>query len=252
MNYIGITGHRGSGKISIAYLIGNIIEGLRRNNDIQTIKNRYKECCESLRKDNYIIYNDPLFYVYFEEFGMQPKYFISQLLGTDLQVLNDDYMKDTLYVNLKDFTLNSNIDDNFFKVAPKDFIVNPMVYNKQKYYMKLRDFIEVFSIDIMQYYFGNDIWIKSLYRANERFGEDLEGWKIFFDVKTQSECKYIKEHGGFIIKTIRPNNKKTSTRLSNTNIEADFILETEGKLEDLFDKIFEISNNIYKKTKMTQ
>ena len=43
MKYIGITGHRGSGKTSTAYLIGNILDCLKHGHSKEAIEMYYTD-----------------------------------------------------------------------------------------------------------------------------------------------------------------------------------------------------------------
>jgi hypothetical protein len=117
-------------------------------------------------------------------------------------------------------------------------------------YMSLREFVEFFSVDIMQRYLGNNVWVKMINLSKEKFGELEDGWRIYADVKFDFEVQYIKDNNGFMIGTKRPSNKKKNTRISNT-IEAsmDYTINTEGELESLFEPIYSIAKDIYEKTK---
>ena len=162
-------------------------------------------------------------------------------------------MKDNMYVNLKDFTIHSNKVD--VAVNIETYISSiPTKSDKPKrlandVFMSLRNFIEMFSVDMMQKYLGGDVWIKMLNISKLKYGEIDEGWRIFSDVKLVDELNYIKKNNGIIIKVIRPSNRKASTRLSNTDFEADYLLETEGNLESLFEPIYNIAKDIYEKSR---
>ena len=105
MNYIGITGHRGSGKTSIGYLLGHIRDCIKGKYTKEDIKKLYLTWCETIKKNNNAIYDCGLDHVYFDEFGEMPKSFVAQLLSIDMSVLDNDVMKDKMYVNMKDFKL---------------------------------------------------------------------------------------------------------------------------------------------------
>ena len=57
MFYIGITGHRGAGKTAIAYLLGNTLECLKRNNTFEDIQVVFNEKCSIIRANNNAIYD---------------------------------------------------------------------------------------------------------------------------------------------------------------------------------------------------
>ena len=158
MIYIGITGHRGAGKTTIAYLLGNVLERLKRGDDQNDIRLLFNNWCDTIRSNNNAIYDCPLYYIYFDEFGEYAKSFVSQLLSIDMTLLDNGTMKDNMYVNLKDFSMHTNkadvavsIDDYISSIPNTD---KPMKL-KTDTYMSLRNFVEFFSVDIMQKYFVN-------------------------------------------------------------------------------------------------
>lgn len=241
---IGITGHRGSGKTSIGYLLGNILNSIKRNHIKEEIFEDYKNWCATIKQNNNAIYDCCLDYIYFDEFGEMPKSFVAQLLGIDMSVLDNDTLKDTMYVNMSNFKLYSY--DDSIKVINAEGILSKPAKKWKDTYISLREFIKVFSIDIMQRFFGSDVWLKSRKVNEEKWNHFIDGWKLFTDVKTKEEINYIKDNNGIIIRTIRPLNRKKNEGITNTqNADSDFIINTEGQLIDLFDKIYEIAIQIY-------
>lgn len=241
---IGITGHRGSGKTSIGYLLGNILNSIRRHHTKEEIFEDYKTWCTTIKQNNNAMYDCCLDYIYFDEFGEMPKSFVAQLLAIDISVLDNDTLKDTMYVNMGNFKLYAY--DESMKIINADGILSKPAKKWKDTYISLREFVKVFSIDIMQRFFGSDVWLKSRRVNEERWNHFIDGWKLFTDVKTKEEINYIKDNNGIIIRTIRPSNRKKNEGITNTqNSDSDFIINTEGQLIDLFDKIYEIGEKIY-------
>ena len=179
-----------------------------------------------------------------DEFGEMPKSFVAQLLSIDMSVLDNDTLKDTMYVNMSNFKLYAY--DDSVKVINAEGILSKPAKKWKDTYISLREFIKVFSIDIMQRFFGSDVWLKSRRVNEEKWNHFIDGWKLFTDVKTKEEINYIKDNNGIIIRTIRPLNRKAVEGITNTqNADSDFIINTEGQLIDLFDKIYEIGEKIY-------
>lgn len=251
MKYIGITGHRGSGKTSVAYLLGNILNMLKKKKSKEDIYENYKCWCELIKHNNNIIYDCDLDYIYFDEFGELPKSFTAQLLSVDIDLLDSDFMKDNMYVNMKDFKLHT-YDKSYNIMTHKELLTNaPNIKKWKDVYVSLRDFITYFSIDIMQTYFGNNVWLKTRKANDEKFGGTNEkGWKIFSDVKTAEEIKYIKDNDGIIIRALRPTNRKNNNGISNIeDYDSDIIIITEGELINLFEQFFKMANKIYNNEK---
>ena len=118
----------------------------------------------------------------------------------------------------------------------------------------LRELISYYGSYVMKYFFGTNVWIKSMVvneNGMENFftqGEDIT-WKIYTDVKFTSEVDFIKQRNGIIMNLIRPDkakkNNNTSTNLKyDTRIDYELkydeiqSAETMGKLKDLAVKIY--------------
>lgn len=246
MKYIGITGHRGSGKTSTAFLLGNMLEYIKCGAGKEDIRPCYKEWCETIKNNQNAIYDCALNYVYFDEFGEMPKSFVAQLLSIDMSVLDNDIMKDTMYVNLSDFRLYALenhfcvVDSNWLLLNKSDKCLGESVY------MSLREFVKCFSIDIMQNVFGSNVWLKVLRTNDDKWNEPEVGWRVFSDVKTIDEIEYIKNKHGVLIRTKHPSNKKSKKGITNIeNCNPDYIIDTSGELIDLFDDIYDIAIKIY-------
>lgn len=248
MKYIGITGHRGSGKTSTAYLLGNILDCLKCGHSREAIKMCYTDWCGTIKNNQNAIYDCALDYIYFDEFGEMPKSFVAQLLSIDMSVLDNDTMKDTMYVNLSDFKLYSH-EDHFCVIDSNWLLLNKsdMVFGKPVY-MPLREFVKCFSIDIMQNIFGSNVWLKVLKVNDSRWNEPDGGWRVFSDVKTTDEIEYIRDKQGVLIRTKHPSNKKSKKGITNIeNCNPDYIIDTSGELIDLFDSIYAIATDIFEK-----
>ena len=230
MRYIGITGHRGSGKTSVAYLLGNILDCLKHNYSEDSIKQNYAIWCEKIKANQNAIYDCALNYIYFDEFGEMPKSFVAQLLGIDMSVLDNDTLKDTMYVSMKDFKLHAN--DGTLKTITAEDVLSNDGKKWTSHYMSLREFAKCFSIDIMQKFFGSNVWLKTLKVNDDKWNEPEAGWRLFSDVKTKDEIKYIRDKNGTLIRTKKPSNKKSNkgiTDIDQNSCDVDYIIITEGE-----------------------
>jgi len=251
MKHIGITGHRGSGKNTTAYLLGNILERMRKGHSKELIEDAFPIWCDEIRRDGNAIYDCCLYFVYFDEFGDMPKSMVSQLLGIDMGMLDNDFMKDHMYVNLKDFTLHRDVttdvvtSEQYLSLVKID---KPKLIRRVKHdsFMLLREFMKMFSVDIMQRVFGTNVWLKSRVRMGEQYGEVSDGWRIFTDVKVADELLYIKDKNGVIIKVQRPVNRKKDAGISNVeDMNVDYTITITTDISDMFEDLYKIAKDIY-------
>ena len=246
MKYIGITGHRGSGKTSVGYLMGNTINAILKGHNQDEIKELFNTWCDDIKRTKNAIYDCTLDYVYFDSFGEMPKAFVAQLLSIDMSILDSEIMRDNMYVNMRDFRLY-NYDPSFKVITPED-ILNNTAKRWKDCYITLRDFTNCLSLTIMQRFFGADVWLKSLIVNDEKWCYANDNvWTIFLDVKTKEELKYIHDKNGIVIKTVRPSHKKSNSGIVDADSEdAHFIINTEGQLVELFDSIYDVAEKICK------
>jgi hypothetical protein len=258
MNYIGVRGHRGAGKSSIAYLLGNTIEFIEQGNgsivDKEWFGVMYNKWCDQIMTNQNCINETAHTKVYFESFSDSIKTFIRLLLGCPEDYLYDDKYKDTIIVNLRDLSTRDiygfsgqlvTSDEMYAKVDKEG---GPVAFNSN-IYMTLREFIMYFGLEVMQRFFGRNIWVKSL-RANseqlDKFYDTGDSYKIFIDLKTPAEVTYIKQAKGVVVNVNRPSNKKTGSGLERLGRDdrIDYTIDVEGDLYSLKDKIVEVSINI--------
>lgn len=259
MKYIGVRGHRGAGKISISYLLGNTLEYLVKNKGViqDDYNTLYDTWVDDVMADENCIYSASLNNVMFESFSSTILFFIELITGISVECLISDYYKDHMLVNLKDFTtveyseipkdLKIYTHEAVYDAIPKDL---PPAQIADDVYMLLRDFIIYFGMDVMQRFFGVDVWVKSLDMGYKILPEDYyNDYKIYFDVKTPAEVSCIRNKKGFIININRSLNKKESkdlNKLSKDN-RIDYNIEIKGSLKDLKNQIIDICKDIYSK-----
>ena len=258
MNYIGIRGHRGSGKKSISYLLGNTIEYLIKSGDKILAEKSYDELYDSwvdeIMKDEDIIYQSKLSYIYFESFGDTLKVFVNMLTGIDPNLIFNGYYKDHTIINLKDFThtvydkiptdIKLVTKEEMYESIKKDS--KPLAFTKNMY-MTLREFILYFGQEVMQRFFGLNVWVKSL-RVNSDLiwdRNDKNQYKIFTDIKTPSEVTYVLDQGGCIVNLSRPSNRKKA-KFENLTKDGrvDYTIYIGGDLYEIKNQILEIAKQI--------
>ena len=102
----------------------------------------------------------------------------------------------------------------------------------------------------MRNLFGEDIWIKALFR--DYFGDTIIGHQywIITDVGYKNEADYIKNKGGILIK-INRNTGYNDNHISEIDLDDydkfDYIVDNNGTINQLTDKMVDIYNNLSKK-----
>lgn len=261
--YIGIRGHRGSGKISISYLIANTLEYLTDFNEFGSdFTALYNSWCNELMKDEQeAIYNIDTPHVYLESFGDLPKMLTEMLTSISHDYIYSDYYKDHIFIDINTMDYIEMSDKDIKKFNTQiwksheliDYVDECGLEGYKNYWISLREFI-LYYAKITSKYLGNDIWVKLL-RMNEKRDREMqdkynvfgrsEKYKIFVDLKAPTEVSYVKENNGFIIKINRPNNikKKGFDKLVDDN-RFDYELNINGSLYDLKESIMELAKII--------
>lgn len=94
--------------------------------------------------------------------------------------------------------------------------------------------------------FGEDIWIKALFKHLECIGFDKN--YIITDVRYKNEAKAIKEKGGILIRVNR-NTDSNDTHQSEVDLDDydkfDFIIDNNGSVEELIKKVIEIYDKLF-------
>lgn len=253
---IGIRGHRGAGKTTISYLVGNTIDYLVKNEEIkEDFNDLYRTWCDDIIGDEKIIHNCSLDYVYFDSFSDTLKLWVILLVGCPKDYLYDDYYKDHLVINMKDFSykvydkLPENLlnHNELYEIMPKD--KNPTTITKN-IYISLRDFILYFGVEVMQRYFGTNVWVKTLKNSGAFYDsifDDEVSYKIFTDIKTPGEITYIKnDKKGIVIKVSRPGHKKSSKGLDRLGQDSryDYEIIVNDDLYNTKEQIIDIVKHI--------
>ena len=258
MNYIGIKGHRGAGKKTIAYLLGNTINYLIEGKEDVSFDDAFNKWCDDIMSDENVIQDVSLTNVYFDSFGDTPKVLVGLLLGCDTSYLYDDYHKDHVVINLRDFSHKEyeEIPDDIKLYNSQELYVMfskntaPAVITKNTY-TTLREFIMYFGREVMQRFFGVEVWIKSLKSNADLFTNifnDDNAYRIYYDIKAPSETTYILNKNGVVVKVDRPGHKKKNSILNRSNDNrSDYQITIKDSIYNLKNDILVIAKNIIDK-----
>lgn len=264
MNYIGIRGHRGAGKSSIAWLLGNTIDFIKGGNegllDSEIFEHVYGNWCSQIILNPNIINETSIQHVYLDSFSDSIKTFVQLLLGCPEEYLKEDLYKDSIVINLRDFSCTPIEQlgevplisaSDLYDSIDKDVDPQPIMKN---IYMTLREFILYFGLDVMQRFFGRNVWVKSLrvntqmidkfYEINHYNGKGM--YRIYMDLKTPAEATYIKQQNGLIVNVVRPGHKKGQSGLERLGRDdrIDYSIEINGNLRETKIDIVNIAKDI--------
>lgn len=253
MKYIGIRGHRGAGKTTISYLLGNTLEYVLKNNQ-DNFDELYRTWCDDIIKDERIIHSCGLDYVYFDSFSDTLKLWVRLLIGCPDEYMYDDYYKDHMIINMKDFSykiyddipLDTLTHAELYNIIPKDKAPTTITKN---IYISLREFILYYGLEVMQRYFGANVWVKSMKNSSEFYTSifnDDDSYRIFTDLKTPAEVTYIKNLQGIIIRVSRPGHKKNAKGLDKLGQDSriDYDIEVGEDLYQTKNNILEIVKSL--------
>ena len=263
--YIGIRGHRGAGKNTISYLLAVALDHYTRNNSWDGFEQVYNDAVERVLEDESFLAESEFKNVFFESFADTAKVVLNQITGIPTDYMYDDWYKEAVIVDLKDFSFDTAKDKLMLgslkeerRLYTADELMEKVkavdVFKKEEHiYLTLRELIAYFSKYVMQTFFGRDVWIKSLENnkwETERFyASNKTVYKIFIDCKFPSEISYIYKNNGCIIKITRDNNMKSSTNISSElkdDDRFDYEINLDGNLKnpDTIEAIKSITSKI--------
>ena len=259
---VGIRGHRGAGKDSVAFLLASTLEFLYCNQNEyneahmnQLYHQLYVDTVRDLVEDKDKTFSTADFtHVYLDAFGDTPKAMVQQLLGCDFKYLWDEYWKDHAVVDLKTFNIEE-VDKLPVDLKTPDEMKNyvPSCFEKweEPIKMSLRDFIIYFGITVMQKYFGQDVWVKST-AQNDKMNEEYfeSGIRIYTDIKAPTELSYLIDKQAVIINVERKGyKKKGGLDLLKDDNRWTYNIQIKGNdLLSIEDDIWKISKEIFKES----
>lgn len=232
MKYIGIRGHRGSGKSTIAHLLGMCIEHLEQKRTFDDeFDAKFDEVVAKIAKGGDL--PDNFNYVFFDKFADIPIQMVSLIFGVPMDMCYDDKAKDTYYLNLKDFSITEDPHEGMTAAQVFLYFRNKST-NKETFspsvittdmWVSIRELISYFGNYVMKSFFGKNVWVKSLDRTPEfEIGAGYHtNYKIFDDIKFVAEEAYINKKGGVVVIVAHEGHKKdnydTSTDLTNNGYD---------------------------------
>jgi hypothetical protein len=111
--------------------------------------------------------------------------------------------------------------------------------------MTPREILQKAGTEAMRYVFGEDIWIKTLFRRFEQENRPT----VVSDVRFKSEAEAIKSRGGYLVRVDRyiPFDPEVDTHQSETDLDdwRDWdLVDNKGTLDDLYEAAEEFLNRV--------
>lgn len=242
MCYIGIEGKRHSGRPTAAWLIAIAIESNIRKDTPEQFDKIFRTAVQD-------VINNPneigsTVHVTLDKFGdyilSVVKVFCPRLYDYDLE---DKKVINGTYINPVTFEITTEPGGRIYHA--REYEERPF---KHEGYMSLEQFIIYFADVVIKNAFGRDIWTRVAEASSEVI--DDNNYKIFYDVKTSAERKFIKRNG-LIIKLVNEQRQDGQGYRDFTDEKdqggTEIILNTTGDLMEMSDKFWSIGNLIINK-----
>ena len=171
---------------------------------------------------------------------------VAALLNIDINKFNDRDFKENYYIYFPELKITNHpdwnlvISDNKFSKS----ISNKDLSFLQENYITIRQLLQVFGTECMRAIFGNKLWILSTLREGNKL--------IISDLRFKVEAEAVKEKGGILIYinrkgcTIGNHISEQEIYELYKNNSFDYVINNNKSLEDLFNNIKIIVNQIKK------
>ena len=246
---IGITGRRGSGRKTAAWLLAKTIEEFRKGTPYEKYKAKF-ECWVKL-----VIF-DPseassTDHVVLDSFGEhildQIKTFCPALVNFDL---HDKQFCHEVVINLSTWetqalgTPECVVTEEDLITAGTNFeLVREEGYVRDDRWMRLEEFIMYIAHYIMKAFMGQNVWLNMAARTAEATGSD--DVRIYWDCKTQSELSYIDKNNGLIIELCNADREQDGSYRDIKFLDPDVVIDTTPGLHTCAEKFWSTIKSIY-------
>lgn len=223
---MAVSGVKGSGKDSVSSMLQYCLSVPKMFRQYFFYKNFKKWIKPKYKK---IAFADPL------------KKMLSDLLNINLDKFYIREFKEGCIINISTLEgswLGEKLSDSKFNKLVKQLDPSLMESN-----LSLRQLLQYFGTEIMQKYFGKRVWINSTMQNRSEY-------TIISDLRFIEEYNAVKEKKGIVIYINRPNyefGQHASEREMKELLENDkydFIIDNNGSMEDLFNQVKNLINDL--------
>jgi hypothetical protein len=220
MKYIGITGKRGSGRETLAWLLGQTLQ-FKDKLSFDEYQQRFKTWTDAVKKSKDCI-------------GSSNYYVLESFGGIIL-----DSIRLTIPVLYKlDLTqgspdLGRKFDINTLTLDCGDTTVG--------------EFIILYADKTMKANFGKKFWVniaEQMARDKENYPYATEKYIIYWDVKTDEEAEYIKRHDGIFIKVTCPERLRSGGYNTIKSTEPDYKIRLHKDFVDDCQQIWDLAHSL--------
>ncbi len=247
--YIGIGGHKGSGRSTFTYLLSKVLDyqdiNWKNNPSLED-----KEFREMVIEAIETINNNPDFLreygsnnTYITSFSDTMKFYISFMLGVDFQWLTKEENRGRLFINLNTLDIVKDLKEDVIDIKnlqDNDFTnknISPCSW------LSMEDFYTYFMKDIFKKHLGKNIWVKLIDKEDKRDKSYISPYKfkIYHGIKQNNELDFIKDRNGVTIYLNRPTNRKNSKNITTLTEDYDITIDIKGDIYSMIEDIWNVS-----------
>jgi hypothetical protein len=170
---------------------------------------------------------------------------LSVLINIPVEKFNDRDFKENWYINLQNIYVTAFPNENLM-ITDKQLsriIKSKKLNTISDYYISIRQLLQIFGTEIIREYFGNNFWVSRTLLDKDNI--------IISDLRFINEYEQVKNNNGIVIYIDR-NQTPGSHRSESEVIELlnenkfDYIINNDGSIEDLFNKVSCLASKILK------
>ncbi len=253
---IGIFGHKGAGKMSIGWLLANVLERRLEGRELSVAE--FQELCTKIRTDQMAAHMSEFRNVYLTEFQESLIVYASMFLGESADNLMDPSWTHSHWVLLERCKVTDSLPREATVYTHEDLAVKrcqamsqmlsgfrPQPWGENDY-STVADWIMYLAYWTMQGMMGPSFWLNDQKNYDDMYGSRQEP-TIYMDVKTREELEYIRSRGGILIKATCPE-RETQDRLTRSQGLWDhyqFVVVTDSNgLEGTYSQINDIASQL--------